>query len=111
MREIPQVRFGDWIKTDEGYIPICNVLCMDIEPQGDSNHPDTKNQDAFYVELTLAWQDIWMPDKKKWEKGPKHANYLQMSDYLKVEVYRGRLAECEEVVKQIIDEAEKVLEV
>lgn len=97
-----QVRFGDFVKHEDGYSPIDKILCIDIVPQGDTNHPDTKNQDAFYVEITLDWLDLWLPDKKTWEKGPKYSGHLQASEYMKFEVFRGTEAECEEIVQQII---------
>ena len=100
---VPKVRYGDWVKTEEGYSRLDKILNIDILPQGDSNHPDTKNQDAFYVELTLDWLDLWLPDKDAWTTGAKHANHMQMSEYLKLEVFRGNRAECEEIVQQIVN--------
>ena len=102
--QIPQVRFGDWVRHEKGYSRLDKILNIDILPQGDSNHPDTKHQDAFYVELTLDWLDLWLPDKDAWTTGAKHAHHMQMSEYLKLEAFRGNRAECEAVVMQIIGE-------
>ena len=99
---VPQVRFGNWLKHEEGYSPLDKVLNLDILPQGDSNHPDTKHKDEFYVEVTLVWLDLWLPDKAMWSA--ERAKHLQMSEYLKLEVFRGNRAECEEVVQQIVND-------
>lgn len=99
---VPQVRFGDWLKHEEGYSPIDKVLCVEVVPQGDSNHPATKDTDAFFVEVTLIWQDVSLPPKLEWERSTK---YLELSDYLKLEVFRGTGAECEEIITQIIGNA------
>ena len=97
---LPQVRFGAWIKHEEGYSPLHRIMNLDILPQGDSNHPDTKNKDEFYVEVTLDWLDLWLPDKAMW--AADRAKHLQMSEYMKFEVFRGTRKECEAIVQQII---------
>ena len=98
----PQVRFGDWIKTDEGWVQYRYIIEIDIIPQGDSNHPATKDQDAFYVELTIDMVDKWVLDRDAWERGATHSDVLQLNDYHKREVFRGNKVECEAIVKEII---------
>ena len=98
-----KVRYGNFIRTtDWSFVNLDHIIEINIETQGDSNHPDTKYQDAFYVEVILSQNEYWVPDKESWTKGALHGNSLQFSSMQERVVFRGTLAECESVIAEIL---------
>ena len=104
---IPRIRYGDFFKHEDGFSPMSRILCIDIRHWGDPNNP-THTEDDFFVEVTLDWLDLWLPDKAMWSAD--HAKHLQMSEYMKFEVFRGTLKECERAIDQLIGYEESDLE-
>ena len=97
-----RVRYGDYIKTDEGFVNDRFIIEVDVLPQGDTNHPATKDKDEFYVQLTIARPDVWIPDHKTWMEGSKHGHFIQAIDHQTRDVFRGTMEECLQIVKQIV---------
>ena len=98
-----QFRIGDFVRTDEqSWVNIRHIMEVRVEPRGDTNHPNTWKEDDYEVQIVIAMNDMWFPDKDAWEEGAKHASFLQMTELQHRDVMHGTKEECESVVKEII---------
>lgn len=99
-KELPIVRVGDWVKTDEdSWVSLSAISEVCLEYQGS----ETKEEDYYNVQLILKTADLWLPNSDDREVAMKHGNfYNQMSDPQRRDIYLGTKEECEQIVKQII---------
>ena len=98
-----QYRIGNFVRTDEeSFVNLDHIMEVRIEPLGDTNDPRTWQKDEYEVQIVLANNDMWLPDKTTWTEGPKHSGHLQMSEMQMRDVAKGTKAECESIVAQIL---------
>lgn len=98
-----QYRIGDFVRTDEeSFVNINHIMEVRIEPRGDTNNPKTWQEDDYEVQIVIAINDMWLPDRDAWNEGAKHAKFLQMTELQHRDVMHGTKVECEGVVAEIL---------
>ena len=97
---IPKVRKGNWVKTDEGgYVNVDHIIEVELKYQG----RETRQDDDYEVVIMLPVTDFWLPNSEDKEIAKKHDNFFnQMSDQQHRDIFRGKKVECEQVIEQIL---------
>ena len=100
--KIPQVLQNGWVKTIENSWVARNAIAeISIEYQGRDGYDD----DDWEVVILLNINDLWLPGPLPEEKiKPSDVGkfYRQINDQQRRDVFRGTMAECEDVSKQIM---------
>ena len=97
---LPQVRVGNWIKTDEdSWCSLDHIIEVCIKYQG----RETRQDDDYEVCIIVAITDFWLPNSEEKKQARDHQNFFnQMSDQQERDIFRGSRADCEQIVQQIL---------